>query len=40
MPRQQFGLRNNRLDHISLVSEEVVIGHYHAVLDRYMAEGA
>ena len=40
MPRQQKGLRNNRLDHMSLVREEVVIGHYHSVIDRYMANGA
>ena len=39
MPRQQKGLRNNRLDHMSLVREEVVIGHYHSVVDRYMANG-
>lgn len=37
MPRQQLGLRNDRLDHISLVKEEVVIAHYHSVVDRYMA---
>lgn len=36
MPRQQLGLRNSRLDHMSLVNEEVVIGHYHSVIDRYM----
>ena len=39
MPRQQLGLRNKRLDHMSLVKEEVVIGHYHSVVDRYMANG-
>ncbi|MBN9634574.1 MAG: aromatic ring-hydroxylating dioxygenase subunit alpha, partial [Actinobacteria bacterium] len=37
MPRQQLGLRNDRLDHISLVKEEVVIAHYHSVVDRYLA---
>ena len=37
MPRQQKGLRNDRLDHMSLVKEEVVIGHFHSVVDRYMA---
>ncbi|PQD97426.1 (2Fe-2S)-binding protein [Mycobacterium sp. EPG1] len=37
MPRQQKGLRNDRLDHMSLVKEEVVIAHYHSVVDRYMA---
>lgn len=36
MPRQQKGLRNKRLDHMSLVKEEVVIGHFHSVLDRHM----
>lgn len=36
MPRQQLGLRNSRLDHMSLVKEEVVIAHYHSVIDRYM----
>jgi phenylpropionate dioxygenase-like ring-hydroxylating dioxygenase large terminal subunit len=40
MPRQQLGLRNTRLDHMALVREEVVIGHYHSVVDRYMAGGA
>ncbi|OBK80786.1 aromatic ring-hydroxylating dioxygenase subunit alpha [Mycobacterium sp. 1164985.4] len=37
MPRQQKGLRNERLDHMSLVKEEVVVGHFHSVIDRYMA---
>lgn len=36
MPRQQKGLRNDRLDHMSLVKEEVVIAHFHSVIDRYM----
>ncbi len=36
MPRQQKGLRNNRLDHMSLVKEEVVIAHFHSVIDRHM----
>lgn len=36
MPRQQIGLRNSRLGHMSLVKEEVVIAHYHSVIDRYM----
>ncbi|MGE2713391.1 aromatic ring-hydroxylating oxygenase subunit alpha [Mycolicibacterium litorale] len=40
MPRQQKGLRNNRLDHMSLVKEEVVIGHFHSVVDRYMTDAA
>lgn len=37
MPRQQLGLPNSTLDHMSLVKQEVVIGHYHSVVDRYMA---
>ncbi len=37
MPRQQIGLRNDRLDHMALVNEEVVIAHYHSVIDRYLA---
>ena len=36
MPRQQTGLRNARLDHMALVDEEVVIAHYHSVIDRYL----
>jgi len=39
MPRQQLGLRNTRLDHMALVREEMLLAHYHSVLDRYMAEG-
>ena len=38
MPRQQLGLRNRRLDHMTLVKEEMVIAHFHSVVDRYMAE--
>jgi phenylpropionate dioxygenase-like ring-hydroxylating dioxygenase large terminal subunit len=37
MPRQQTGLRNRRLEFMSLVKEEVVIAHYHSVIDRYLA---
>lgn len=37
MPRQQIGLRNARLDHMALVNEEVVIAHYHSVIDRHLA---
>ena len=37
MPRQQKGLRNARLDHMALVREEIVIAHWHRVLDRYLA---
>ncbi|MCV7154577.1 aromatic ring-hydroxylating oxygenase subunit alpha [Mycolicibacterium pyrenivorans] len=40
MPRQQLGLRNDRLDHMSLVKEEAVIAHFHSVIDRYMAGAA
>ena len=39
MPRQQLGLRNRRLDHMSLVKEEMLLAHYHSVVDRYMANG-
>ena len=37
MPRQQRGLRSNRLTHMALVREEIVIAHWHSVLDRYLA---
>ncbi|TDC88536.1 aromatic ring-hydroxylating dioxygenase subunit alpha [Actinomadura sp. 7K507] len=37
MQRQQNGLRNERLDHLSLVKEEVVVAHFHSVLDRHLA---
>jgi len=37
MPRQQLGLRNSRLRHMSLVNEEIVIGHFHSVIDRHLA---
>ncbi|WP_344450394.1 aromatic ring-hydroxylating dioxygenase subunit alpha [Actinocorallia aurantiaca] len=37
MPRQQRGLRNKRLEHMTLVKEEIVIAHYHSVVDRYLA---
>jgi hypothetical protein len=36
MPRQQLGLRNKALKFMSLVKEEVVIAHYHSVVDRYL----
>lgn len=39
MPRQQKGLRNDRLDHMTLVREEVVIAHFHSVVDRHMSNG-
>ncbi|MFZ2174047.1 MAG: SRPBCC family protein [Rhodococcus sp. (in: high G+C Gram-positive bacteria)] len=38
MPRQQIGLRNSTLTHMSLVKEEVPIAKYHTVLDRYLAD--
>lgn len=38
MPRQQKGLRNEALDHISLAQEEVCIANFHAVMDRYIAD--
>jgi nitrite reductase/ring-hydroxylating ferredoxin subunit len=37
MPRQQLGLRSDRLEFMSLMKEEVVIAHYHSVVDRYLA---
>ena len=36
MERQQKGLRNRKLTHISLVKEETSIARFHAVVDRYM----
>lgn len=36
MPRQQIGLRNKTLQHMSLVKEEVVIARHHSVVDRYL----
>lgn len=38
MPRQQVGLRNSGLPHISIVKEELSIARFHSVLDRYMAD--
>lgn len=37
MPRQQIGLRNRNLEYLALVKEEVVIAHFHSVLDRHLA---
>ena len=34
MPRQQLGPAQRRLDHMALVKEEVVIAHFHSVVDR------
>ena len=36
MPRQQLGLRNRTLDHMSLVREEVNIARFHSVVNRYL----
>lgn len=38
MPRQQAGLRNRRLEHMSLVREEVGIARFHAALDRHLGD--
>jgi len=38
MPRQQQGLRNARLEYMTLAREEVCIANFHSVLDRYMAD--
>ncbi|TDC71820.1 aromatic ring-hydroxylating dioxygenase subunit alpha [Actinomadura sp. GC306] len=40
MQRQQAGLRNKRLDHLSLVKEEIVVAHFHSVVDRHLAATA
>jgi phenylpropionate dioxygenase-like ring-hydroxylating dioxygenase large terminal subunit len=40
MPRQQIGLRNARLTHLSIIKEEASIARFHVVLDRYMAAQA
>lgn len=40
MPKQQIGLRNTALKAMSLVKEEVVIAHYHSVVDRYLENSA
>ncbi|MFD0857111.1 SRPBCC family protein [Actinomadura adrarensis] len=40
MQRQQAGLRNTRLDHLSLVKEEVIVSYFHHVLDRHLAATA
>ena len=37
MPRQQAGLRNSRLEHISLAREEIGIARFQSVVDRYLA---
>jgi len=40
MPRQQKGLRNRRLTHLSLAREEVSIARFHQTLNRYVDDGA
>ena len=37
MQRQQAGLRNESLDHLMLVSEEIVVAKFHDTMDRWMA---
>jgi phenylpropionate dioxygenase-like ring-hydroxylating dioxygenase large terminal subunit len=37
MPRQQQGLRNSGLSHLSIIKEEASIARFHAVLDRHLA---
>jgi hypothetical protein len=37
MPRQQIGLRNSMLSYMALVKEEVVIAHFHSVVDKCVA---
>ena len=39
MPRQQAGLRNTRLEHLSLARHEIRIAHFHRSIDRYLAAG-
>lgn len=36
MPRQQLGLRNSRLEHMSLAKHEIRIAHFHRSVDRYL----
>ncbi len=36
MPRQQEGLRNNRLNYLQLAQEEVCIANFHRAVDRYL----
>ena len=40
MPRQQIGLNNTQLTHMSLVREETSIARFHSVIDRYIGEKA
>ncbi|MBL7500203.1 aromatic ring-hydroxylating dioxygenase subunit alpha [Frankia sp. CNm7] len=39
MQRQQNGLRNNRLKHLALSREEIVVANFHRVLDRRLGAG-
>jgi phenylpropionate dioxygenase-like ring-hydroxylating dioxygenase large terminal subunit len=39
MPRQQAGLRNSRLEYLSLARHEIRIGSFHRSVDRYLADG-
>ncbi|HET9733006.1 MAG TPA: aromatic ring-hydroxylating dioxygenase subunit alpha [Acidimicrobiales bacterium] len=39
MPRQQLGLRNRRLEHLSLARHEIRIAHFHRSVDRHLAAG-
>lgn len=39
MERQQKGLRNHALDHMSLTKQEVRLAHFHSVLDRWLEGG-
>jgi phenylpropionate dioxygenase-like ring-hydroxylating dioxygenase large terminal subunit len=38
MPRQQIGLRNRTLTHMSLVREEVLVATFHQHVDRYVGD--
>ena len=40
MPRQQAGLRNRRLETMTLAQTEVRVAHFHRTLDRYLSAGA
>jgi len=39
MPRQQAGLRNSALEHMTLARDEVVIANFHKVLERHLRAG-
>jgi phenylpropionate dioxygenase-like ring-hydroxylating dioxygenase large terminal subunit len=40
MPRQQAGLRNSRLEHMSLAKHEIRIAHFHRSVDGYLEAAA